>query len=258
MIMLPVYNEGRNIRRLLDRIRETLDYVLTYRVIAVNDGSTDETRYELEAFKQKLPLEIVAHDLNEGLGAAIRTGLLRAIELSQDSDVVITMDADDTHDPALILPMLEQIAAGSDVVIASRFRPGAYCVGVPFRRRVMSVGASLLFRVVFPTPGVRDFMSGFRAYRVRILEQARREFRSRLFEFGGFHAVVDLLLKLRGIGARFAEVPILLRYDLKQGPSKMPVFWTVLRTLRLVCKRRFSVKAERGRGGTKHHRDESS
>ena len=88
---------------------------------------------------------------------------------------------------------------------------------MPLHRKVLSVAASALFRVLFPTPGVRDFTCGYRAYRASVLKRAMDRYGDSLFEFDGFQCMVDLLLKLRKIGARFAEVPVVLRYDLKQG-----------------------------------------
>jgi len=151
------------------------------------------------------------------------------------------MDADDSHPPSLIIEMLGALEKGADVVIASRFQRGSATIGVPAYRVVLSVGASRLFRILFPTPGVRDFTCGFRAYRSEVLREAVRTHQDKLFEFDGFHAMVDLLLKLRSSGAKFSEVPIVLRYDLKQGKSKMRVWRTTLRTLHLALLRRVGL-----------------
>ena len=79
---------------------------------------------------------------------------------------------------SVILEMMKLIDGGCDVVVASRFRPGATVRGVPFYRQVLSVGASWLCRVVFPTRGVRDFTCGYRAIRASVLQQALQKYGS--------------------------------------------------------------------------------
>ena len=213
---------------------------LVYRIVAVDDGSTDGSAELLDSLTSDLPLDVVRHPVNQGLGAAIRDGLVQALRLaSSDNDVIVTMDADESHTPGLIRQMIEALEQGADVAIASRFRRGAACHGVPLHRQSLSVGASWTFRLLFPTRGVRDFTCGYRAYRAGMLARCLKEYGDSLFQFDGFQCMVDLLLKLRSSGARFAEVPLVLRYDLKQGKSKMRVLRTAVNTLRLAASRRF-------------------
>lgn len=110
--------------------------------------------------------------MNLGLGATIRDGLVAAAESAGDRDIIVTMDADDTHAPGLILRMVRMISEGHDVVIASRYRPGSRSVGVPFFRQALSYCGSWLFRIVFPIRGVKDFTCGYRAYRARVVRDA--------------------------------------------------------------------------------------
>lgn len=241
-IVLPIFNEESNLGALLERIHRSLTKeAIPYRIIAVDDGSTDGTAGVIEEFRSQASLIAVRHTVNQGLGAAIRTGLMEAVRLTSMDDVIVTMDADESHTPTLIARMLEAIDGGFDVVIASRFQPGSSVHGVPAHRRFLSVAASGLFRILFPTPGVRDFTCGYRAYRASALQRAAKQYGDSLFEFEGFQCMVDLLLKLRGIGARFVEVPFVLRYDLKKGQSKMRVLRTATRTLQLAIRRRIGI-----------------
>lgn len=231
-----------NLGPLFDRIDAALKKEsLVYRIVAVDDGSTDGTAAVLESWLRRAPVHVVRHTVNRGLGVAIRSGLMEALRQASVHDIIVTMDADESHTPALIVHMLEAIGQGFDVAIASRFQPGSKTIGVPLHRRLLSGAASALFRAVFPTPGVRDFTCGYRAYRASALEAARKAYGEFLFEFEGFQCMVDLLLKLRSVGARFTEVPSVLRYDLKQGQSKMRVFRTASRTLQLMAKRRLGL-----------------
>jgi dolichol-phosphate mannosyltransferase len=181
---------------------------------------------------------LIEHPANLGLGAAIRSGLLGAVDAAGGDDVIVTMDADDTHTPAAIEQMLARINAGLDVVVASRYQPGARVLGVPATRRFLSFAASVLFRIVFPTPGVRDFTCGYRAYRASALNAAVARYRKEFIDQEGFQCMVDILLKLRRMNLRFGEVPLVLRYDLKAGKSKMKVLRTIAKTLVLLVRRR--------------------
>jgi dolichol-phosphate mannosyltransferase len=238
-IVLPAYNEADNLPSLLHVLRETMeDNRIRYEVIVVDDGSHDRTAAIVEEWGAELPLVLVRHAVNEGLGATLRDGLQTALERAGPCDIVITMDADDTHTPGLIVQMVRMIGEGYDVVIGSRYRAESRLYGVPLVRRVMSRGASLLMRVIFPIRGVRDFTCGYRAYRADVLRRAVDRYHGEFVNQDGFQCMVDILLKLRPMRLIFGEVPLLLRYDRKGGQSKMHVGRTAKNTLFLLLRRR--------------------
>jgi len=239
ILVLPSYNEGPNLGPLFASVNTCLGNAgLAYEVVLVDDGSSDTTADVLGECVQKYPLTVVQHQKNRGLAETVRDGLLEALRRGDDADVIVTMDADGTHMPTVILEMMALIESGCDVVVASRFRLGATVRGVPVYRQVLSVGASWLCRVLFPTRGVRDFTCGYRAIRVGVLRQALQKYGDKLFDAQGFSCTMDLLLKLRRMKIVFGETPINLRYDLKEGESKMHVTSTILRTLSLMFRRR--------------------
>jgi len=238
-IALPAYNEERSLPRLLERY-VALGTALRGRgaglgVRVVDDGSRDGTAAAAAAFKPRLALEVVPHGVNRGLGAALRTGLLAALAPSGADDVIGTMDADDTHDPALFVPMWDRLEAErADVVIASRYAPGGQEIGLSPLRRVLSRGASLLLTVTAPVRGARDYTCGFRLYRAALLRKAAQVWGERLIEEAGFTCMAELLLKLGRGGARVTESPLVLRYDRKEGASKMKMMRTIARYAELV------------------------
>jgi dolichol-phosphate mannosyltransferase len=241
-IVLPAYNEEANIGALLERINGSMtESGFRYQVIVVDDGSGDRTLEILNDYSKRIPLTISRHPVNQGLGAAIRDGLLLAVEMAGQHDIVVTMDADETQSPGLIPRMVQMIREGNDVVIASRYRPGARVVGLSLPRRVASYGASWVFRMLFPTAGVRDYTCGFRAYRSQVLSRAVSRYGNLFVEAQGFHCMIDILLKLRKLDAIFGEAPMILRYDLKRGSSKMRVARTIWHTLSLALKRRLGL-----------------
>jgi dolichol-phosphate mannosyltransferase len=242
IITLPAFNEEQTLPPLLDAIRDAMEENrIEYSVIVVNDGSRDGTAEVVDAARARMPLARIDHPTNRGLGETIRTGLLAALQGAAERDIIVTMDSDNTHTPGLIARMVRGIREGNDVVIASRFQPGARAIGVPFYRGVFSRGASWLFRIVFPTPNVRDFTSGFRAYRVGVLQRGFATYGDAFVAESGFSCMVDILLKLRRLDAIMTEVPLVLRYDLRFGVSKMLVLRTIRDTLRLLAVRRLGL-----------------
>lgn len=240
-VVLPAYNEEASLPGLLDAIDESMyEARLDYKVLVMNDGSHDGTARVAEEFAEKgLPVVVESHPVNLGLGMTIRDGLMRAAELSDPKDIVVTMDADSSHTPELILRMVRLVREGHDVVIASRYRPGSRVRGVSFTRRVLSYWGGWLFRILFPIPGVKDYTCGYRAYRADLLKRVVERHGEEFFDQEGFQCMVDILLKLRRWDILFGEVPLILRYDRKEGDSKMDVGATIKNTLLLMARRRF-------------------
>jgi len=240
VVVLPVYNEETRIERLLTHLDEAMeDASSAYRVILVDDGSRDRTHDIVVRRSKDMPITMMRHERNQGLGATIRDGLVAASASAASRDIIVTMDADDTHAPGLILRMVRMISEGHDVVIASRYRSGSRSVGVPLYRRALSRVGSWLFRAIFPISGVKDYTCGFRAYRASVVQEALRRYGDSFFDQDGFQCMVDILLKLRRMNLIFGEVPFILRYDYKEGASKMNVTRTIRDTLGLMVKRRF-------------------
>ena len=242
IVVLPAYNEASCIGDLLHSFVAAVPQTgVPCRVIVVNDGSTDDTAGVVLGFQQKLDIELINHSVNRGLAEAIRTGLSRAVEISAGDDVIVTMDADNSHPPDLVARMLPLIRDGYDVVIASRYQEGARVVGLSPFRTLLSSGASLLFRTILPVSGVRDYSCGYRAYRATLLKKAISEYGESFITERGFSCMVDILLKLRRYAPAIAEVPLVLRYDQKKSVSKMKVGKTVRQTLWLLLRRRIGL-----------------
>ena len=242
IVVLPAYNEAESLGLLLPRLDQAMhEDALDYEIVVVDDGSTDGTASVAGAHAEYLPLRLERHDVNRGLGATIRDGLKRAIAIATEGDIIVVMDADNTHPPGLIGTMIRVVREGADVVIASRYRPGSYVRGVRFHRKLLSLAARALLQTLFPLRGVRDYTSGYRAYRARVLRDAFERYGDDLVDQEGFQCVVDLLLKLRRRGLIFREVPLILRYDFKHGASKMNVGRTVAQSIAVIVKHRLGA-----------------
>ncbi len=188
------------------------------------------------------------------LGEAIKTGLRAALEEStSDADIIICMDADNTHPPENVPPMLDKIAAGADIVIASRYQKGSEQHGVPFNRRMMSYGALVLFKMFLNLPNTWDYTCGFRAYRSSLVKRAFDEYGDQLITRNGFACTDQLLVNLACLGdVDIQEVPFILRYDLKEGESKLNLGVTIGETFGLLFAGRKRLKAAKKRRRDSH------
>ena len=235
-IVLPCFNEEKNIKQLVHSIDHVLKPLLPYKIIVVNDGSYDRTGEILKDLSSEYPIEILEHPFNLGLGTALKTGLTAAAEETFDDDFVVTMDSDNTHNPKHVLDMLT-VAEKADVVVGSRYVKGGTQLNVSFHRVFLSKTVNFLVRIVFRLP-LKDATSGFRCFRAGLLKRLYREFGDKFIEAKGFESSLELLLKAVNSGGVVVEVPIVLDYGRKGGASKMRLFSTVVRYLVLLFKRR--------------------
>lgn len=241
-VVLPAYNEEAAITPLLERLDAAFEEEgLRGEVLIVNDGSTDGTAAAVRRHRGRLGVRLLEFESNRGLAEAIKAGLFAAAEGREPDDIVVTMDADNTHTPGLILRMVRTIREGSDVVIASRYQPGSRSRGLSWRRRLMSLVANLLFRSVVRIPGARDYTCGYRAYRAGLLQTAIARYHDRLVRQSGFSCTAEILVRLKPLEPIVHEVPLILRYDLKPGASKINVARTIRETLLLLARSRFGA-----------------
>jgi dolichol-phosphate mannosyltransferase len=194
-----------------------------YRILVCNDGSRDKTQSMLEAYAQEMPIEIIWHKINRGLGESSRDLFERASEVTQPGDIIVRLDCDDTHEPEYIPSIIKKVRSGFDVVIASRFESGGGQLGVGNYRAFISRSANLFMKVFFPIPGLKEYSCGFRGYRAEKIKEAISFYGNNFIQLKGlgFTCTLEKLVKLKLIGARFGEVPFTLRYDQKQSDSKM-------------------------------------
>jgi len=169
-ISIATYNEKENIERL---IREIFGLGLeNLAVVIIDDNSPDGTGQIIENLKTQFPfLHLLKRSGKLGYGSAHLAGFKYA--LAQGAEIIISLDADFSHDPKIIPAMIQTIDQGNDVAIGSRKIPGGELVGWGWWRKFASAGAMLTAQTIL---GIKtnDLTSGFRAYQRRIFD--RRKF----------------------------------------------------------------------------------
>lgn len=201
-VVLPAYNEAGNLEPLVAEIAKVLrQHSYEVRMVAVNDGSTDTTADELRTLQATYPmLEVVTHQVNRGLAAALKTGIAHACQ--GGSDVAVFMDSDLSHRPSDMPLLLKAIADGGDVALGSRFVPGGGMAGVPLWRVLISRAGNTFGRLVLGVP-FGDLTTGYRALRTKVLQAIA------LGE-DGFTIQLEMVIRAYAAGCRVVEVPILL------------------------------------------------
>lgn len=211
VVVLPTFNERENIGAMLRALRAA---VPATDVIVVDDLSPDGTGEIADAVGAEVGgVRVVHREGKPGLGAAYRHGF--GLAFDDGYDVIVSMDCDFSHDPAVIPRMLELVGEGADVVVGSRYVAGGGTQDWPLRRRLLSKWGNRYTGILLGT-GVRDCTAGFRAYRASVLQSV--EPASTGAE--GYAFLTELTRRLARRGARIVETPILFR-DREKGTSKM-------------------------------------
>ncbi len=230
-VFVPTYNEAGNLESLLRQAVAHLELAVPgeYRLLVVDDNSPDGTGALAERLAAELvTIEVLHRPRKEGLGRAYQAGFGHA--LAHGAELVLVMDADFSHDPAY-LPELIAAAADADVVIASRYCPGARILDWSPRRRLLSAAGALYARGILGRQ-VRDWTGGFKCVRREVLEEIDLPgLRSQGYVFN-----IELTYRALLSGFRVAEIPFDFR-DRREGESKISLS-VALEALRLVPKLR--------------------
>ena len=211
IVVLPTYNERDNIGPFLRALRSVSDEI---DVLVVDDGSPDGTASLARDLGEELGgVRVLERTSKDGLGSAYRSGFTQVLD--EGYDIVVSMDADLSHDPSVLPAMLASIDAGADVVIGSRYVDGGGTTDWPLRRRLLSRWGNAYTRRLLRLP-TRDCTSGYRAYRATAL----RSIEPGTTTAEGYAFLTELVRRLGRQGFRIDETPIVFR-DRTHGRSKM-------------------------------------
>ena len=211
VVVLPTYNEAENIGPFLRAIRAGAP---STDVLVVDDDSPDGTgRIAVEVSTELGGIEVLHRPGKNGLGSAYREGFAQVLDAGYD--VVVSMDADFSHDPTRIPEFLDAIEGGADLVIGSRYVTGGGTTDWPVRRQLLSKWGNAYTRSILGV-AARDCTSGYRAYRATSLASIDPTSTSA----EGYAFLTELVRRLTTQGAVIVERPIIFR-DRTHGKSKM-------------------------------------
>lgn len=215
LVVIPTYQEVENITIAINGVRNALPDAA---VLVVDDSSPDGTA----EVATRAGADVLVRPRREGLGAAYRDGWARGLEMG--FEVIVSMDADGSHDPAALPQLIEGIDGGADLVMGSRYIPGGAVPGWPAHRLWLSKGGNLYAKAVLGLP-VHDATGGYRAYRADLL----RRIDVATLRASGYGFQIELVYRSARLGAHIVEVPITF-VDRRLGTSKMHagIIWEAL------------------------------
>jgi dolichyl-phosphate beta-glucosyltransferase len=163
-VITPCFNEGKNIRKNIKKIDDYLKQRFDrYELIAVNDGSRDNTAEELFALQGEIGLKVIDNKKNQGKGGAVRDGILASDE---ENEIVMFLDSDLGIPIEELEKFIEEVKNGHEIVIASRFVPGHQVMRpVQFHRAVMEKVFRLIRMLITNNWKVKDTQCGFKVFR---------------------------------------------------------------------------------------------
>lgn len=205
-VIIPTFNEEINIARIIEAVNSTFSLnKIRGEILIVDDESRDKTIKIVEELMLKYNnLRIIVRHTDHGLSQSVVEGFRQA-----NSNTFLVIDADFSHPPALIPRFYEEIKKGTDIVIGSRYTHGGGIKQWPLKRRILSLGATGLGRILFPE--VTDPVSGFFALKKKVISGAQLHPR-------GYKILMEVLGK--GKWNSFIEIPFTFS-DRQNGESKL-------------------------------------
>ena len=203
-IIIPTLNEAGNIPDLLKRTFKSLDSIdIDYEILIIDDASEDNTADIAQELLGQKGRVIKRRENIRSLSLSVIDGIKKA-----KGDIIVVMDGDGSHPPELIPVFLDNLREGYDLIIGSRYIKGGGTQEFPFKRKIISVIACLIGRIVTE---VKDNTSGFFCIRKEVLDNVNLTPR-------GFKIGLEIFVK-SNISA-FKEVPYIF-INRKKGKSKL-------------------------------------
>ena len=196
-IVIPVYNEGRNIVAVLAALKRAV--ATPARVLICYDHPEDDTLPAIRANPQAhagLPLEFVRNTTGRGVHGAVTTGFA-----ASTAPFVLMFPADDPVNAPMLDRMVALARQGYDIVCASRFMPGGAMIGCPWLKAVLVRSANFTLRHLARLP-TTDASNGFRMFSRRVIDRIAIE------SSEGFCYSIELLVKAHRLRWKIAEVPV--------------------------------------------------
>jgi dolichol-phosphate mannosyltransferase len=240
-VIFAALNEEENLPKLIADISNSFNYInISYQIIICIDSSSDKSFEILLELAKKYPIKILEFKNQRGLGLAFKRLIKEAAINSEDQDLVISLDADNSHACSQIQEMVKYFNDNKlDFLVASRFCSASSSKGFPLYRQLISKSVSILLQTLFPIikksgGKLKDYTSGFRIYSSRILKKSLEIYGDDYIKEPEFTYTCEFLIKLARIKAAIDETPISYNYDQKIGKSKLKIGKNFLRLIILI------------------------
>lgn len=235
-VILPCYNEGAIVETMIqktDHILQSRFKKGEYQIIAVNDGSTDNTLHHLEETNKKIPqLKIISYKQNHGKGHAVKTGVEKA-----DGDVIAFIDSDMEIPPQLLIAYYEKLTReGKDIVIGSKRHQKSIAQRNIFRNFLSGLSNKMV-EVLFQLKGI-DTQVGLKIFRKSVAQNAMKKVKTNGFAFD-----IEFLVLARKAGFQVSTAPVYI--DQRQAKSHVggtSILKAFLDTMRLHRRMQKSVR----------------
>jgi len=205
-VIIPTYNEKENIRDTIIEINNIMELAnINGQILVVDDNSPDGTADIVKELAGEIKnVDICVRYFDRGLSQSVVSGIKES-----NTVIVLVTDADRSHAIGLIPTMYHKIIEGNDIVIGSRYMKGGGIKQWSLKRRIISIGATFLGRLILPD--VTDPVSGFFAMKKKVIEGVE-------LKPSGYKILLEILGK--GIWDKFVEIPYEFT-DRKMGKSKL-------------------------------------
>ncbi len=238
LVVIPCYNEGTQIGKVLDTLPDYVDHV-----VVVDDGSTDNTAEVIKArAANNDAIMLLRHEKNQGVGAAMATGYKYARSLNPD--VVVSVDGDGQMEAADIVRLIEPVVAGEvDYTKANRLYSGEAFSQIPRTRYYGNAVLSLLTKVVSGYWHIADSQSGFTAFNKRVLDSINWD---KLYKKYG--RPNDLLILLNISNFRVRDIPTRPVYNVGERSSMkiskvvFSISWLLIRRFFFRMKEKYIIR----------------
>lgn len=210
IIVIPIYNEVDNLENLVREIRKCHP---TIHILFVDDNSPDKSAQLIKEVWQHDPtIHLLERAIKDGLGRAYCAGFKWVLE--RDYDVIMQMDADLSHDPA-VLPLFMEEIQKYDAVFGSRYVRGVRVYNWSFSRLLLSKASNEFIRFMLRLPAT-DITTAYKAFRREVLKSMRWE------SFGGKQNafLIELVYRTIKKGFTTTEIPFIFR-ERESGESKL-------------------------------------
>ena len=220
IILIPTFNEKENLVKLIPAILGLMPDVF---ILIIDDNSPDGTADLVSKMKSNFPnLDVCKRNSDKGFGRSYLDGFRRILN-DDRYEYVGMMDADLSHDPAVVPAMFEKLA-DCDVVVGSRYIKGGGISNWNFKRRVLSRFANFYARNILCIP-VMDLTTGFMCFKKDALNNIDLD----SIQSDGYAFLIELKYKLHKAGYKIIEHPIIFS-ERREGQSKMTskIIWEAI------------------------------